>query len=600
VEEGEIIFSVAGEGLSVRQEDAGLTYRFSSTSGPFTGGPGGDFEAQAKAVTVESSVTGAEVEVDGAQLRIPFKISPEEPATAQLLWSCWHGEPVLEVGGAPAPFKYRQFFQSVDKLRTWASKQRENIEQRCDFLDGLFQDWSLGQTTSNLSALGLHSFLACSWWVRQKDGPDWFSVWEGSCYFHSTVDVEYNDALLYFALWPELLEMLLREWVQFEVDAADSYGPQAKGASYLCHDMGAMHVTGRQAYDHQMEVEENANYLLLLAAWTLYTGNREKARRKLPLCRRLAEFIVRSDTTGNGFPDQGTANTIDDASPAIQFGKEQVYLAVKAQAALWALAGIEDLLCEQGESKSERWKAFASKGVKTLSEKAWMGDHFVVTLTRSTEGLKNPWTGEALPDGELEGWDDYSIYAPNGLLYLFLANIKMPRWNLSRFARDVETAERATRTAYGSTHTASGDQTIWFSQNLWRDYVAAYLGLDLLAGAERYWDYQLLTGDNLDSSLYYDTTPHNNLNFYPRGATVFGAALSAAGLRLNRVEGELHLSPVRSSLRVPLLPLADWKGMRCPWLTVRSRDGVTTAEISERDLTGKLVVHITGAEEEQA
>ena len=40
--------------------------------------------------------------------------------------------------------------------------------------------------------------------------------------------------------------------------------------------------------------------------------------------------------------------------------------------------------------------------------------------------------------------------------------------------------------------------------------------------------------------------------------------------------------------------------MRCPWVTVRTREGVTTASISDRELLGKLVVRIDGAELEQA
>ncbi len=600
---GEIVLAIAGEGLEFGPAKSGFTYDFPSTSRPGGAACAGDSEPAARTVTVHSTLRCPEAEPDreGA-LRRAFDLSQDEPAAMRLVWSSWQDEAVLEIKGEPAPFKYHQFFQSEGRMLAWAQRQRESVEERCAFLDGLFESWSLGRATTSLSALALHSLLACTWWVRRKDGRDWFSVWEGSRYLHSTVDEEYNTALLYFALWPGLLEMLLEEWAESEVDGQERLGPQAKGSSFLCHDMGSMLAAGTQAYAHHMAVEENANYLLLLAASAFFSGDTDQAQRRLTLCRRLAEFIVRADTNGNGFPDDGTANTIDDAGPAVQFCKEQVYLAVKAQAALWALAELEDLLCaeKKEKSKGERWKAWASKGVKTLGEKAWLGDHFAVTLTRSTEGLEDPRTGGPLPAGELEGWDDCSIYAGNGLLYLFLADIKMPRWNLSRFAQDVETAELAARTPYGSTHTARGNGAVWFSQNLWRDFVAAYLGVDMLCGTEAYWDYQVLTGDNLDSALYCDTTPQGNLGFYPRGATVFGAAMSAAGLRLDRVSGELSLTPMRKSLRVPLLPLTDWKKMRCPWLTVRTREGVTTASISDRELLGKLVVRIDGAELEQA
>ena len=49
-------------------------------------------------------------------------------------------------------------------------------------------------------------------------------------------------------------------------------------------------------------------------------------------------------------------------------------------------------------------------------------------------------------------------------------------------------------------------------------------------------------------------------------------------------------------MRVPLLPLADWKAMRIPVLTVTHRDGVTLARISERDLLDGLTLTILGAE----
>jgi len=180
-----------------------------------------------------------------------------------------------------------------------------------------------------------------------------------------------------------------------------------------------------------------------------------------------------------------------------------------------------------------------------------------------------------------------------------LAGVKLPRWRMTRFAQDVETAHRATVGPYGCAH-SSDSQTVWFSQNMWRDCVAAYLGVDLLGEVERYWDYQVMTGDNWRPSLYYDTTAQNNLNFYPRGVVVFGLPLAAAGLRLNRVEGALTLRPARSSLRVPLLPLADWEGMTIPVLTVRRREDVTVVQITHRELLKGLTVTVAGAEEEPA
>lgn len=586
---GEIVFELAGEGVEFDRVEGGFRYRFRD-------GSENPPDAEPLGIDLTSWVESEEAEPFGdAGLRRKFDLEVNGGARMRLIWSNWVEEPVLHVFDEPTTLRYLESFDSREELVAWARGERDSILQRCGFLDSVFRSWSFGTAASDLSALALHSFLSNTWWTRRKDGSDWFSVWEGRCYFHSTVDVEYNDALIYFALWPELLEMLLDEWVEFEMDGVDVLGAEGKGTAFLCHDMGVGHVVGRQGYHHHMPVEESVNYLLLLAAWTAFTGKAKKAAQKLPFCRRLGEFLVKSDTTGNGVPDAGTANTIDDASPAVQYGREQVYLAVKTQAALWALAELEEK-CGEKESRAERWRAFASKSIKTIDQQAWLEDHYAVTLTRTTEGLEDPWTGEALEAGELSGWDDHTIYTANGLLYLFLAGVRMPRWRLGRMARDLENATRATMTAYGCRHSSTGDRIVWFSQNMWRDYVAAYLQIDMLSNVERYWDYQLTTGGQESGSLYYDTTEQNYLAYYPRGATVFGMALCAAGMSLDRLEGQLTLKPLRSTLRVPLLPLADWRQMRVPVLTVKTRQGATSARISEQDLLGDLTVTVVGPE----
>ncbi len=586
---GELVLELTGDGAEFARSERGFAYTFDSTA-----------PARADLPTITLDVV-SHVESDDAEqfadagLRTGFDLSDGGDGRMGVLWSTWQPEPVLEVFEEKTPLMYTTLFGSREQMVAWGLEEREGIERRCDLLDRAVADWSLGASASNMAALALHSFLVDTWWSTRADGHDWFSVWEGSCYYHSTIDVEYNGALLYFALWPELLEMLLDQWADFEVDGAEALGPEGKDTTFLCHDMGSDHVVGRQIYPHHMELEENTNYLLMLAAWAFFTGEVELAAEKLPLCRRLAEFIIQADSTGNGVPDRGVSNTIDDASPAVQFGREQVYLAVKCQAALWALAELEQK-CEAKDSKAERWRAFASKGIKTIEENAWLDDHYAVTLTRTTEGLVDPWDGEALPPGELAGWDDYSVYTANGLLYLFLAGLRMPRWRMNRFATDVESAARATMTPYGSRHSSTAAGTVWFSQNMWRDYVAAYLGVDMLNNVERYWDYQAATGHNWHSALYYDTTDGNNLNFYPRGVTVFGMPMGAAGLRLNRADGLLELRPIRATLRVPLLPLADWEAMRIPTLTVTHREGVAVARVSHGDLLEGLALRVPGAE----
>jgi len=510
IEAGEIVFALAGEGLRFEPVQSGFAYVFDSgfPAAPATAEEGR--AERANGVEVRCLIRALEAERAGdSGLRKAFDLASGEPVTLSMLWTCWYEGALLQVEGEKCRPKYRQLFPSEDRMAAWALRERSAIEQRCEFLDGLFTGWSLGPATSALTALALHSWLANTWWVTRKGGGDWFSVWDGSRYLHSGPDVQYNCGLFYLALWPELLDMQLKQWAKLEVGGQQCLGPQAKGTAFLCHDAGAGQVVGEQAYPHHMEVEENCDFLLLLAARSFLLGERGLARRLLPLCRRLAEFIVQSDTSGSGFPERGVANMLDDAGAALQFSRGQVYLAVKAQAALWALAELEERLAEEKDSSAERWKAFASKGVKTLNERGWLGDHFAVTVDRSSAGLVDPASGDALPEGELPGWDAYSIYAPNGLLYLFMANVKMPRWRLARFATDIENAARALWTEYGSPH-SSHDAPVWTSQNLWRDYVAAYLGVDMLSNAEAYWDYQLMSGDNPGCAVFLDGSEHSD------------------------------------------------------------------------------------------
>ncbi len=592
---GRLVMSLNPGKAECRGIEDGLEYKLVSTSELREQ----DRVTDEKAYETISCLHGTDAfEVDEKnRIYIPFNFSDSDAQSLGVLWSAWHTRPVLEVKGEPAAFKYREFFDSEPKMVEWALENRTGIEEKCNFLDVAYKNSSLGTAISHFSALALHSFLANTWWATLENGSDWFSVWEGTRYYHSGIDVEYNCALFYLNLWPELLDRLLCQWAELEVEPKEKSERGRSSASFLCRDMGMKHRTGRQAYPHYMQIEANADYLLLMAARTFFSGELKLMRKYLPLCRRLAEFIIASDKNGNGFPVAGTANTIDDAGAAMQYSGAQTYLAVKAQAALWALGELEELAGKEAcKSGSERWKAFVAKSVKTLCENAWLKDHYAVSLSRSTEGMVNPHTGEQLPPGELQGWDDYSIYTANGLLYLFVANIKMPRWNHMHLILDMETADTATRTEYGNAHAGREGGNVRFSQNLWRDYVAAYYGVDFLGKVEEYRDYQQLTRVNSEPDMYRDSTVNEEHRFSPRGVAVFGAPMAAAGLRINRVQEELHLAPLRRTLRVPLLALADWKAMRMPWIIADTREGITCVRITERDLLDKFKVYVIGAE----
>jgi hypothetical protein len=587
IRRGKLVFALKSEKLAFRTDGADVVYEFDVKG--FERRGGGVSEAEAKLAEQGGSRVRHRLSAAGAETRdngfaLAFDLTTRPAAEMSLVWNAFTLQPVMSLFGEPVPFKYTEYFPTEPALLEFARTQKTEVLKKCRFFDQQITDWSLGRDYSNMTAFAFHSFLINSWWVQAGPGQDWFSVWEGSCYFHSTIDVEYNDAMVYLTLWPELLGKLLHQWMRFQNDGAQTLGPAGAGTVFLSHDMGSGVVAGKQYYPHHMEVEENCNYLLLLFAYWRQTGDNSHVVKYAAELAKLARFIKACDLEGNGIPSTGTANTIDDASPAVQFGRHQTYLAFKAANALGVCADMARHL--KNDALAADCDAQVKLITRTMDSRGWLHDHYAVTLERTTDGLTNPWTQKPLGPGKLEGWDAYSIYASNGCLYPFLTGKALP-FNYARLAEDLHTATQRTMTDYGSTH-SSDNQIFWVSQNQWRDYIAAYLGLDMLNNNDRYWEYQWTTGNNHQGSCFYETSCHNNLCFYPRGIAALGVVFAAAGLSLDRAAGHVQLHPLRAHLSVPLLPLADWKNQRVPWLrcsqTLDHKEQAITDDFLLKDL----------------
>lgn len=519
----------------------------------------------------------AELLDDGIAFR--FDLSGHTLQSFELLWCAFVDEPPLMVFEQPAFFKYRWLFTDVDAVADFATRQCDDLLTKTRTMESLVDEAGLTKAQADLICFSFQNFLLNSWWMVHDDGSEWFSVWEGSCHFHSTVDVEYNDGLVYLALWHDLLELLVDEWALFELQ--DDVG------SYLAHDMGGGLEVGKQAYPHPMQVEENANFLLMLHCLWRWTGKRELIERHGELAKRLTTYFERSDTTGNGFPDIGVANTIDDASPAVQYSRQQTYLAIKTLCACFASARMADELGDEAFSK--QCHTIVDRIRKTLDEQGWLRDHYAVCLERTAEGLTDVWTGQPLR-GELTGWDAYSIYTANGLLYLLLSG-QMPPLNANRLRLDIANAYREALSEYGCTHTSADKTNVWVSQNLWRDFVASYLGVSLPDNAPRYFALQAFMNTHGLTKGFIDTYLTNNLCFYPRGVTAIGYFFALCGLQIDRVEGVVRLKGTAPyPCRIPLLPLADWERGIIPFVVYRQVDGRIEATLENPEALSGLMV----------
>lgn len=501
------------------------------------------------------------------------------PVEGWLALTGWFADPCFEGHQVAGPLKYTTLFDNPAAVLDFARDELDRLVAAADFVDGLITASSLPKSLQDLIAFSFHSFLSCSLWAV-LDGRDWFSVWEGSCWYNSTVDVEYNDAPFFFGLWPELLEYVFDSWQHHQ--------RPAEAGTWLEHDMGAGWTCNGQDYHHPMEVEENSNWLLLLYAHGQWTGREQLYERYASINRNLVEYLLWTDQSGNGFPDQGTANTIDDATPAVQYGRDQTYLGVKRLAALHAAGRM--LSSVGDEELAERCRREVDEAIATL-EAGWLGDHYPVCLDRTTTGLVDCWTGQPLPYDELPGWDAYSLYTTNGLLYLFMIDDLPLGLDRERLRLDALSAWRASLTEFGCTHSSADPDHLWVSMNLWRDQAAAYLGEDLLGTAERYWAMEVAANAGTEAKCFVDTNYTNNLCFYPRGIASLGAVWAAAGLTVNAVDQVLTIDPP-GRCRVPLLTHVDWAGLRAPWLECEpEEDGLSYCVEGEELLDGwELVV----------
>jgi len=492
---------------------------------------------------------------------IHLNLAPRSSLQRNFIIAGYTDAPLLDVKGKLYPFKYTQFFPTIEDVVEYAASARDTILHKTRIYDATVLDASIAQEAKDFIAFSFQSFASNAWWMS-KDGKDWFSVWEGCCRFHSTVDVEYNYGLWYFQYWPELLGILLDEWPDYIVEFPE--GP------VISHDMGWGLEANHMAYPHHMEIEENTNYILLLHQYWKYTGDLNKVKKHFPLVCRLLEFCLNCDTNDNGFPDKGTANTVDQGSPAVQYAKEQTYLAVRILASLEAACEFARALGE--EENVPRWREEIKKINKTLAEKAWLGDHYAVCLPHSKEELRDIWTGEPIGEGTIEGWDAYSIYASNGLLYLLRSSTPV-ECDISRMKEDIINATKKTFRKYGSPHSTIEDN-MWVSQNLWRDFVAAYLGVDMLDHIKNYWELEKYINTQKQgcfTDVYVYNTDGISLDYYPRGITGIGILYAMAGLSIDVPAKTIKIAPLRRPLRIPITTLANWEKEQIPWLEVTGK-----------------------------
>ena len=506
-------------------------------------------------------------EPDGKTLFVRGKISQRQELKARFVIAGYVGMPVLDIRGQNYRFSYTQNFSCAEEVAQYAVTHFDDLLARSERFLQVLEKSSLSPSFHRMFSFGFRSYAANTWFCRHGK-KKWFSVWEGNCLFHSTVDVEYNIGVFYLLFWPELLEYEFESW------------PEAKKSGFLPHDIGGGLQVGRAAYLHEMQVEENCNFILLLSAYASMYAKTKQCRKYLSLVRELLLYNRSCDKTGNGMANEGTANTIDDSSDNVQFAQEQIYLGVKEYAAYIAagkLAAEDEEIVRICREESDKIRS----AIETC---AWRGDHYAVNLVAAGDKLNEHSIYSSVGAiGDEKGKDAYSIYTANGLVYLFLAGFDF-KWNRDRLFADLVNSFKKSKTPYGCTHSDVDKSNVWISQNIWRDIAGCYLGADMTDNADDYWQYEVYENQGGRGGCFIDTYGWNKLNYYPRGIAIAGILYAAGGISADGRKKAIRLAPCKVPLRIPIVHLADWKTGRVPVIDVCMRGAQVCYFVENEDL----------------
>lgn len=513
--------------------------------------------------------------VDGG-LEVDYDLTNEEQFQCNFVMAGYCDDALFEGHGRPMKLRYTQYWKNADEIIDFVSKNIQSLTAKSEDFDRIWADAGLGQDAYNIISYSLQNYLMNTLWAAADSiEDDWFSVWEGGCRYNSTIDVTYNEAMFYFTLWPELLEKIFHEWSfhanisEKEIDRINRTGLDYASASQseeelnypgviMEHDMGAGWTANEQNYPHAMPVEENSNFLLLLYAHACWWGKSELFDKYGKLVADIVDYLLWADSTGNGFPDRGRANTLDDSSPAQQYGRDNVYLGVKRMAALHAASRIFEHTGDKDREKT--CKVIVDAAIDTL-QNGYLGDHWGICLDGSAKGLRDCLTGEELDNETLQGWDDYHIFTANGLLYLLMVDDVPEKLNMDNIKEDLINASRKTMGRFGSTHQGKDNfASVWISANIWRDIIAGYLGENMLQNAQKYWTLQINanTFGSDNTNCFTECDSNNKLILYPRAVDSLGWTLGLSGLVLNRLKG-VEKANSQKFPTIPRLPLMDWQ-----------------------------------------
>jgi hypothetical protein len=490
-------------------------------------------------------------------------------------------QPTLNVRGDVRRFGYTTLWEDASAVLRFLRAERDTLARKCRLFESTLSEAGVPPELKDLLAAAFKGLASNAWWAEKQ----WFSVMEIGAY-HATLDVDYQAALFFFQYWADLVRVMLNQWADYYVPAS----------GYMAHDVGQhLEATGNRygGRESAMKVEENCNYILLLHHYWRWTGDDGIFAHKVDLLTQLAQFLIDADTDDSGLPNRFCDNTNDWGSALVTASEEQAYHGVRMVAAFSALAQIFAHLGD--ETRVQQYTARVTLINDSLA-KGWRGDHYPISLADASTA------------------QHYSMWTAHGLLYPLRLGMTLDI-DLERLRVDLISSTARTLREHGCVH-STVDARGWLTQNLWRDSIAAYLGVDYTHHLRRYLGHgeyvsyedttilevanelMVVAGASAAHTSVGETHAHPLIDGHPRPACGFGLLYALAGVQADAVDRRLSCAPLLFPLKIALTHLADWQGERLVWLTFRrslpNQDGGTKPQRVWFDVGGDETLLASG------
>ncbi len=529
--------------------------------------PGCDVDADGKGLTLDLPVTEAG---SGVKWRLVWGAHCDQPIPTTA-WGLNHRH---------IRFKYLEQWRNLDALMHDAIRMRDDHLAHSRRLEKLIEQAPLTMAQRHLLNQSFQSFLSDTLWCELDNGHPWYSVWENCHRCHCSIEVGYYSSIVYLAVWPELLAIQLAQWAEQKIPH------EASGGAYL----GDGDPGGRESpSDHGPQLVNSCYYLLMLQAYSHWTGNLSTAQDHMDLVQQLACYLIWSVQHPMGAFATKPDTAIDGIHGSIHDGHQKTSLKVKRLAALQAAGDLLNLGNRHHELAS-RCIRLAETEAQEIDTHVWLGDHYGLCTDQPSTGVAEPWPGLAAPAvPEPDGCDAYTIDTGDGLL-LPAMTAQPTLLDIHHLQADLANASRESLAAYGCGANSSEIENIWISKNLWRDHLALYLHCGHPAWDQRYWDLQVVSNTDQQSFGYCDTYTGHDVASSVRGVASFGFLLACPRLVIDRLApggARISVEPNRHfAKRWPLLPLADWKAGRIPVCVVDA-----TGRVSIESQSDPVIIH---------